>query len=169
MIQQPVTPEPYSPDKALAVFINANLTIHSYNLLRDQAKMQNCFIYPSYYKILQAKAECYPSKEDVNMTEYSAEINLQALLDLTVKRLFKFLENKILEVISPSSSFKITFKWGCDGSSNQSEYKQRMTDDLSDSDLFCISMVLLNLIHVKNAEETMIWENPVPSSTRFCR
>lgn len=83
LIQQPVTPEPYSPDKALAVFINTNLTKHSYNLLRDQAKMQNCFIYPSYYKILQAKAECYPNKEDVNITEYSAEINLQALLDLT--------------------------------------------------------------------------------------
>ena len=60
------------------------------------------------------------------------------------------------------------YKWGCDGSSNHSTYKQHFSSsDTSKTDqyLFAICLVPLQL---KNGNE-IIWENPRPSSTRFCR
>lgn len=46
-------------------------------------------LYPSYYQIQLAKRDCYPPKEIMTFTETSAEIELQALLDLTMDLLFK--------------------------------------------------------------------------------
>lgn len=50
------------------------------------------------------------------------EIKLQALLDHTVKRIFDTIDNN-LEI----NSYELTLltKWGCDGSSGYSEYKQK--------------------------------------------
>ena len=57
-------------------------------------------------------------------------------------------------------------KWGFDGSSGQGEYKQKFSStDTSDDSLFCTTLVPLQLKY----KEQILWNNPVPSSTRFCR
>lgn len=60
-------------------------------------------------------------------------------------------------------------KGDCDGSSGQSEYKQRFTQDgeISDGYMFMISMSLrLTSMYDKSV---IIWNNNRFSSTRYCR
>lgn len=62
------------------------------------------------------------------------------------------------------------YKWGCDGSSNHSQYKQSFqTTDISDTSMFTVSLVPLQLQCVNNNEKIVLWSNPRYSSTRFCR
>lgn len=58
-------------------------------------------------------------------------------------RLSKTIRKEEIEDIDSNELTLIT-KWGCDGSSGQSEYKQRFTQDeqISDAYMFMISMVL---------------------------
>ncbi|KAF2892509.1 hypothetical protein ILUMI_13664, partial [Ignelater luminosus] len=50
----------------------------------------------------------------------------------------------------------------------QSIYKQKLlAKNLSDSDIFFTSLAPLRFI--RNSDSTLIWQNPRPSSTRFCR
>lgn len=59
------------------------------------------------------------------------------------------------------------YKWGCDGYSGHSLYKQSFEDtDSTDEYMFIISLVPIRLV---NNAQKVIWENPRPSSPRFCR
>jgi hypothetical protein len=60
---------------------------HSYLAHRATAKNQFADIYPSYHKIRDAKSRCYPNIEGQTITEISAEIRLQDLLDHTTRRI----------------------------------------------------------------------------------
>lgn len=54
--------------------------------------------------------------------------------------------------------------------SGQSEYKQVLAEEselISETNLFISSLVPLKLVNI-NTNET-VWENPDPSSVRFCR
>lgn len=64
-----------------------------------------------------------------------------------------------------TSELTLICKWGLDGSSGQSNYRQ-MINKKDDSSVFITSMVPLQ---VKENKSNIIWQNPTPSSTRFCR
>lgn len=77
---------PYTENEALAlIIINCRLSVDQYQTLRIGAKDRDANIYPNYHKLLDAKALCYP--ENIIITEKSAEVRLQSLLDHTVSRL----------------------------------------------------------------------------------
>ena len=54
-------------------------------------------------------------------------------------------------------------KWGYDGSSSQSQYKQGGASD--DGQILHTSLVPLQLLY----GNCVVWQNRTPSSTRFCR
>jgi len=63
---------------------------------------------------------------------------------------------------------ELILKWGCDGSSDQSEYKQKFEDSTTtDETIFTISMVPLCLRNTFKNED--IWKNPQPAATKYCR
>lgn len=64
-------------------------------------------------------------------------------------------------------------KWGFDGASSQSQYKQKYSDvdcseENDDSSIFLTSVVPI-VLHVENQHENKYWENIKPSSTALCR
>jgi len=69
------------------------------------------------------------------------------------------------------NNFEILCKWGCDGSSSQARYKQITSSNLNDSDIFMFSLVPLQLrcTKIDNPKTIVLWKNPRPSSTRYCR
>ena len=101
-----------------------------------------------------------------------AEVKLQSLLYNTATRIAQ-LQVAELKTIddAPNSSLTLIGKWGYDGSSGYSEYKQRSENNFEDNNLFVTSYVPLNLITKSTDEHNSItvWKNPRPSSTRFCR
>lgn len=163
--------QPFSPDQALSIFVEAKLTKFQYNVIRDAAKSNNSNLYPNYEYITLAKKKCYPS--NVTISEDKAEVPLQNLLDHTISRLFQSLK-EVLDALKPEqySNMYLICKWGCDGSSGMSEYKQKFFNpNISDANIFLTSMVPLQLINgdPSSKEHFVIWQNPRPSSTRFCR
>lgn len=150
-------------EQALAIFVDAKLTKRSYNLIRGPVKS----IYPSYYRIQAEKSRCYPLKSSIICSEESCQVNLQALLDKTTSRLISRFEVKVRELTAKGQrEFNLILKWGCDGSSGMSEYKQRFFNPHSnDSHVFLTAIVPLRFA----AGDVVIWNNPRPSSTRYCR
>lgn len=153
-------------ERALALIVDARLSKNQYQQLRNTAKENNADLYPSYNKVREAKKLCYPEK--ITASENSVCVELQSLLDHTTCRLLSALDLKNLKI--NSLELVLVWKWGMDGSSGQKEYKQAFHGNFSDSNLLltCLVPLELSTTNRKN-ERVVIWSNPTPSSTRYCR
>lgn len=83
------------------------------------------------------------------MTQSRAEIELKAILNKTAERLVEA-QREVVTSVLPSQisslSFTLISKWGCDGSSGHSAYKQRFENrEDTDEFLFVYSFVLLKV------------------------
>jgi hypothetical protein len=164
------TPE-YSPEEALALITAAKLSCRKYQIMRKSALQKGLKIYPSYERIKDAKQNCYPSKDDCIFTESLGEVKLQSIVDLTIKRLC-IVQKEVLKSIGNEAlkNLTIIFKWGVDGSGGQCRYKQKWNEDeLDDGNMLTTSMVPLQLYGFYGDKKTIIWQNPRPSSTSYCR
>lgn len=156
-------------DEALSMIVEAKLTRHQYQTVRSHDKEK----FPCYKIIQQAKKLCYPDKDAITITSTSAEVKLQQLVDHTAERLIS-VQMDVMEALKSEqlTDLYLISKWGCDGSSGQSQYKQKFeqTDD-SDANIFFTSFVPLRLVSgdPNLKENIVIWKNPRPSSPRFCR
>ena len=84
----------------------------------------------------------YYSRFEIIVTESSAEVKLQLLLDHIVGRYQK-------SPIRKKCDFQLICKWGCDGTSGQSTFKQKFHDDdgtKTDANMFVTSLVPLQLV-----------------------
>lgn len=161
MINKPVKKVIFTPEKALGLLLSLKLSKWQYMTLRETTIREGATdIYPSYYKVQQVKKQCYPSKQSVTVTDSSARITLQALLDITVKRILESLPESV-----QNKDLKLISKWGFDGASNQSRYKQKMDGQQEDSSIFMTSLVPLSLTD----GDEILWLNPKPCSALYCR
>lgn len=164
-----------SQNEALSLLIESKLSKNMYNNIRATSISHNCKLYPSYKHVLNAKKECYPAPVDMRITESCAEVKLQALLDHTVQRILLVQTDVICSLVDDVYDMDLICKWGCDGTSGQSTFKQKFEDDdqgsKTDENIFFVSIVPLQLLCFKKStlKEIVIWKNPRPSSPRFCR
>lgn len=155
----------YTPEEALFFIVTENMTKSTYINMRKGAQTRHHDLYPSYENILKAKKVACPS--DITITETKCEIPLQSLLNHTYSRL--------LETVDPSyisrneeSHLELICKYGFDGSSGHAIFKQSWTtENEGDENIFLTSVVPLRLVNKESKQ--IVWENPRPSSPRFCR
>lgn len=149
---------------ALSMFVEADLSRRQYEIIRDTNKN----VYPCYSLLQKAKQDCYPPKESYHVTATSAELNIQNLMDHTVQRLLLALE-EVLHTLTEEDrkTLQLICKWGCDGS-QQAQFKQKIDNDSDDSNIFQSSFVPLQLI-CDTQNRKIVWQNPTPSSPRYCR
>lgn len=154
------------PRDALSLIIEAQLSRNQYEVIRKYAKD----IFPSYKEVQAEKLNSYP--KDVKITETEAEVPLQCLLDHTVIRLLHT-QKSVFEAHPEYFFDKITLysKWGFDGSSSHTQYKQKFLSETSDDKyiMFLTCLVPLRLTGEKNGKSITLCQNPRPSSSRFCR
>lgn len=160
IIRKPSKPV-FSPEKALGLFLSLKLTKWQYVTLRETAMREGAKdIYPSYYKVQKSKLLCYPPEATITVTDNSAKITLQGLLDKTAQRILESLPE-----VTNEKCLTMICKWGFDGASNQSRYKQSMSGDQDDSSVFMTTLVPLKITR----EDDPIWINPRPCSSSYCR
>lgn len=156
----------YSKDEALSLYIELDLTKSQYGLLRSRLAEKNVFVFPSYNMILDAKKMCYPFDSSIEIDAIGASVKLQDLLDHTIARILK-----IDSVYKPTyKKLKLYVKWGCDGSSGQSEYNQALPGEnqlISDANLFIASLVPIKVVDLST--NLVVWQNSRCSSVRYCR
>lgn len=167
------TETPLTSEGALSILIECKLSKSQYQGIRLISLEQNCKLYPSYKKVLEAKNLCYPPRSSIKITESSSEVELQQLLNHTAQRILQTQEEVIATLTDKElQNLKFFCKWGCDGSSGQSEYKQTFEgESISDASIFFTSVVPLQLFYtdIKLGKDIIIWKNPRTSSPRFCR
>lgn len=167
----PKKPVAYTPEEALALYVDGGLTKNSYLLMQSGAKSRNANIYPPYNVLHEAKKRCYPHKDAIKITDISAEVKVQSMVDHTVRRIIDVQKDVFEQSLtsSPEGQYvEMTYKWGCDGSGDHSTYRQKFSQGettKTDDYLFAICIVPLQL----KMKDKIIWQNPRPSSTRFCR
>lgn len=157
----------YTPQEALALFVEGDFTRRQWELIQGERKD----VYPCYSLIQKAKKECYPKEESIKVTETSFEVDLQALLDHSALRLIDYLSDVVVTLSeNEKENLILISKWGCDGS-HQTQFKQKFVDTLNDdANMFLSSLVPVRLIvSIDGETKKNVWQNPVPSSVRFCR
>lgn len=161
---------PYTPEEALALIIDSDLTKYDYINIQTGAKARNANIYPSYPVISETKKKCYP--ENISVTEKVAEIPLQDLLDHTVRRLFE-VQLEVLEQHLPAEidTINVIYKWGIDGSGGHSIYKQNFSDHslYGDSNIVLCTLVPLEMSTGEKDNRKIYWKNLSTSSLKYCR
>ncbi|CAG9840685.1 unnamed protein product [Diabrotica balteata] len=156
---QTVSAQIHSTPKQFAEPCTSKITATDRNLITSKIN----------YDEIKEKKQCYPPTDCIKVSSTCAESSLQSLIDNTVYRLSVGLE-KILCSLNDNErkSLKIICKWGCDGS-QQARYKQKFDDDAAtDAHIFLSSFVPLRIVCGKKGKK-VIWQNPIPSSPRYCR
>lgn len=91
------------------------------------------------FQLKHAKNAILPSK--INLTDTSAEVDLQELLQKTTESILKLTD------VDSQKRLKLICKWGMDGSSGHSQYKPKFSNkESTDEFLFLMAMVPLRLV-----------------------
>ena len=154
-----------SDDRACGILIGADLSKFQYEYMRLELKEYGVDLFPTYRRAAEVKKTTYPDKVDI--TNDGVTVDLQELLNHTASRLLLSRTLNVPETMNPELT--LICKWGCDGSSGHSEYKQAFSNSAaSDSSIFLTTLAPLRLVS-KGSSETIYWQNQTPSSPRFCR
>lgn len=156
----------YTTDEALALVMDMKLTKRQYDNMCFGAKRRNFRLYPPYYRVFAAKNRCYPSSEVTHISEIGFKIDLQAILDLTAKRLVETFPTQFAQ---STQKLCLVTKWGFDGASGQSSYKQKFEDTNADDSCIFITSLVPIVLREENHPEIVHWQNLKPSSTTLCR
>lgn len=119
----PTDDKKFTSEEAFSIFLDLKLTKYQYMELRKRAVGKHCSIYPEYRDLVLIKKDCLPPQNSINITESSAEVVLQDILNHTAERLLNTLDADNIKKLGDCSLTLIS-KWGCDGSSGQKRYKQ---------------------------------------------
>lgn len=175
IVQRLVTEQPsaLSDNEALALILDGDLSVNTYKMLRTAAVAHKSILFPPYSNVLQAKTLCRPD-ERIQISETLASVSLQGLLNHTIARILKLQEECIIKytTLLQNKVLNMTLgcSWGFDGSTGQSQYKQKFKDptntQVSDAGLFVTTLIPLQLI--SNAGHPL-WHNKAPQSVRSCR
>jgi len=156
-------------EEALSMFVEAELSKDQYNMIRNKDKER----FPSYKKIQQAKRKCYPKNQYISITDSTVDIKQQGLLDHTILHLMQT-QYKVIERQENVQKLCLITKWGFDGSSGHSEYKQKfIISATNNASIFLSSLVPLRLISgdpdLPTQQQIVLWNDLRSSSTRYCR
>lgn len=147
--------------KTLALFYDLNLTVRKYEILRSVVNAIHPDCFPSYRSLLTTKNKYLP--DHISVTEISAEVQLQELLEKTTVSILNISDLTKCQ----TGDLKLMCKWGFDGSSGHSQYKQKFaSSSATDEYMFLIAMVPIQLTDSFN---NIVWSNIRTSSTFYCR
>ena len=113
--QEPNKAKCLSAEDALALNLDLNLSCRKYEVLRAVVNSLHPKCFPAKQALKNAKLNILP--QNIEVTEVSAEVNLQEFINLTAERIFLNIS------LSEDTSVVMDCKWGFDGSSGHSTYK----------------------------------------------
>lgn len=123
-----------SNSKALALYLDLDLSERKYIILRSVINELHPKCLPSLYALRHEKRNVLPI---VTATENSAEANLKSIIRRTAEGVLG-----LCDIQQNLRKFQLICKWGMDGSSGHSRYKQKFTDhDQTDEFMFFIAFV----------------------------
>lgn len=155
--------EHLSYEEILSLYLDLDLTRRKYNILRSVINSIKKDALPSYKKLIKVRNSLLPEK--IIVTETSAEVDLQNLLEYTTKSILNCIPKNFEDGVT---NMILHCKWGFDGSSGHGTYKQKFTNS-NDTDEFIFFMALVPITLNDKLTNKLYWTNPRPSSSFYCR
>lgn len=124
------------PSKALTLYMDLDLSERKYKVLRSTMNsiIPDCL--PSLYMLQMEKKKRLPT---ITVSEVSAEVNLKSILRRTAEGVLS-----LCNVEGNTNKISLICKWGMDGSSGHSRYKQKFADEEhTDEFMFLVAFVPL--------------------------
>lgn len=122
--------------KALALYMDLDLSERKYVALRQTINEIHPNCLPSLYALRREKHKFVPP---ITATEVSAEVDLKTVMRRTAERVVE-----LCDAQGEKSKLSLECKWGMDGSSGHSRYKQKFeSDNHTDEFMFFIAFVPL--------------------------
>jgi hypothetical protein len=154
--------------KALSMILDRDLTKGTYNEFKREATICGANIYPNYNLILAEKKRCRPTGIQGNDTKITAP--LQETCVVTVTRLFQDqdIHRKAIELAKQNGGkieLVFYFKYGLDGSSGFTKYKQ-LCSTLDKGSLLASHMQIAAKV---NGKHVVLWNNSLCNSPYACR
>ena len=120
--------------------------------------------------MFEYKKHTYPEPEAITVTESSAEVKFSSLVHHTFSRLCERQADVINSLDLENVNFRVKVKVGSDGTSGVSAYKMTSTSEIREKSIYLSNIVPLELKAIlKDHSTKLVWKNPRPSSTKFCR
>lgn len=161
--------QPYTPEEALSILIDRNLSVETYNKFYFDMKNRGNDIYPPYYRVQEAKKKCYP--DQVQVSEREALVPVKNLVRHTFDRILSLTDAVFINFCTHKDiqTVECVLKgiWGFDGSTGQSLYKQKFSDAGVDEN--CMFATTFTPLQISTNTGDVIWMNPSPQSYRYCR
>lgn len=177
-ITTPKSSSSFTNEDALALILNMGLTRNEYEILRKAVFQKGHDIFPSSKAIRKTKSEILrPIQQPFDVTLKGAEVEISGLLENTASRIISTFSNSDIEKCK-NSELILMFKWGCDGTSGFSEYKQPTgsNSEINYSSMFMASLVPLRMrLNIPSTSSRSdiayedIWVNLTPGSKLLCR
>lgn len=129
-----------SIEKSLALYMDLDLSERKYNVLREAINELHPNCLPSLYALRNEKLKFLPP---IATTEISAEVDLKCIMCKTAESVIK-----ICNTEQKCTKLSLICKWGMDGSSGHSRYKQKFeNENSSDEFIFFIAFVPLRYVN----------------------
>lgn len=154
--------------EALQFMLDANLSVDQYNKTRNAVHGLGCKIFPYYKQVAAEKEKCYPA--GISVTSTCAKVPWESLIEHTLQRIIEAKSEDIEDKISNlgnAVNLKFIVTVGMDGTGSQSLYNETINENQHESSLFVTAMTPLQL--QTEDDKLILWTNPSPQSTRFCR
>lgn len=176
-IPTPTSESDFTEEEAIALMLELGLSRNKYLILRKALIGKGLKVLPSYDAIKEKKQSILPSP--IEVTDRKASIELSSLLENTASRLVCDFSAEQLKKAN-NCDVVLMCKWGCDGLSALSEYKQASESQNTTEykSVFMSSLVPLRIraysvgaSSSRNCQKTFedIWINSSPGSKSFCR
>lgn len=95
------------------------------------------------------------------------KVNTQDILQKTVNSILDLVDTDSIQSIS-SLHLTVVCKWGMDGSSGHSTYKQTFVEETA-TDEFMFFIAFVPIMLIEKTSGAVLWKNPRSSSTLYCR
>lgn len=172
-IPTPKSTTEFTEEDALALILNLGLSRNKYSTMRKALREKGWGCLPSKHKLYNTRTKMVPS--NIYVDELKARVKLADLVENTAVRIISNFTEEQLNTCNNSEVVLIS-KWGCDGSSGFSEYKQQTEIDTNFASIFMASLVPLRMRLYKDQSSSSkenafqdIWINRTPGSKYLCR
>lgn len=170
-IPTPKSDTEFTDEDALALSLNINLSRNKYDQLRKALIEKGWGSMPSTYSLNAAKENMLPPISEIS--DKGAGVSLSHLLENTASRIISTFSKEEIDICK-NSEVTLICKWGCDGSSGFSEYKQQSESNTKFSTVLMASIVPLRMRLYKESSSSSstfqdVWINSTPGSKLLCR
>ena len=145
------------------------------SLINDYILETSSVFFAAYEDVLHARSLCHPPEDQMSITADDVIVSMKALCHHTAERLMLIpgilerVELLLQESLDGKLILELDFKYGCDGLSGCTHFKQLGAEATDSGCVQASHFVLLQVTTSVNGRRVLVYTNPLCNSAISCR